>query len=102
MFSLYNRIEIKKINSYSLTIDGFTLTYIFELNLKNLFLKVAMKCDAVLCVRMSPSQKASVCHISIIYIKKNYHAYDVHQNYQTFGIVFNFKSDQPLFDVELA
>ncbi len=54
-------MELEKFNSYSLTIDGFTLTYIFELNLKNLFLKGAMKCDAVLCCRMSPSQKASVC-----------------------------------------
>lgn len=57
---LNQRINAKEYKSYSLTIDGSTLACLFEMNLKYKFLEVAVKCKAVLCCRMSPSQKASV------------------------------------------
>ena len=46
--------------TYAMTIDGFTLTRICELKMEKKFCSVAMKCDSVLCCRMSPSQKALV------------------------------------------
>ena len=55
-----SRINSKKYESHALTIDGPTLSLVFDFNLKEKLKEVAMKCDAVLCCRMSPSQKAAV------------------------------------------
>jgi len=57
---IYNRIENNKSQSYAFIIDGQTLANIFDLSLENEFREISMKCDAVLCCRMSPSQKAQV------------------------------------------
>ena len=58
----------KKKESYALVIDGKTLVHVMEekinepleMSLRQLFLEVCLKCDAVLCCRMSPAQKADV------------------------------------------
>lgn len=46
--------------SYALIVDGYTLGYMFEGNLEDEFRELAMKCDAVLCCRMTPAQKAQI------------------------------------------
>lgn len=46
--------------SYALVIDGETLGNLIEANLQKDLRDVSMKCAAVLCCRMSPSQKALV------------------------------------------
>lgn len=54
-------IRANKNESYALIIDGETLGHLFkEEALKASFRETCMKCDAVLCCRMSPSQKAEV------------------------------------------
>lgn len=50
-------------DSYALIIDGFTLGYLFNSDLADEFRNVCMKCEAVLCCRMSPSQKADVVRL---------------------------------------
>ena len=47
---------------FALVIDGQTLSYVFEMGFCDRFRKIAEKCEAVLCCRMSPSQKAEVSH----------------------------------------
>lgn len=46
--------------SYALIIDGGTLGYLFKTNLVGEFRDICMKCEAVLCCRMTPAQKADV------------------------------------------
>jgi phospholipid-translocating ATPase len=46
--------------SYALVVDGKTLGLIYKHGLEILFRDVSMQCDAVLCCRMSPAQKAQV------------------------------------------
>ena len=53
-------INDKNNESYALIIDGATLGHLFNSNLSDDFRNVCMKCDAVLCCRMSPAQKAEV------------------------------------------
>jgi phospholipid-translocating ATPase len=50
--------------SYALTIDGHTLAVLFAEGLDEPFREICMACDAVLCCRMSPAQKAQVCKCS--------------------------------------
>lgn len=45
---------------YALIIDGETLANVFEHDLVERFRDLALKCESVLCCRMSPSQKALV------------------------------------------
>lgn len=45
----------------ALIIDGKSLTYALEEDVKNLFLEVAVGCASVICCRSSPKQKALVC-----------------------------------------
>ena len=47
-------------NSFALIIDGKTLGLVFKYNFENDFRVIGMECDAVLCCRMSPAQKADV------------------------------------------
>lgn len=63
-------ISEKDNESYALIIDGQTLGHLFKSNLDEDFRNVCMKCDAVLCCRMSPAQKAEVIFISIDIIFK--------------------------------
>lgn len=46
--------------SYALVVDGGTLGLIFSNNLIDRFRTICLKCEAVLCCRMSPAQKANV------------------------------------------
>lgn len=40
-------------------IDGHTLRYALQKELKQLFLKIGKQCQAVICCRVSPLQKVS-------------------------------------------
>lgn len=46
--------------AFALIIDGKTLTYALEDDLKNQFLSLAVECASVICCRVSPKQKALV------------------------------------------
>ncbi len=46
--------------SFAIIIDGFTLSRLYEFKLEKKFRDIAIKCDSVLCCRMSPGQKAQV------------------------------------------
>ena len=50
----------KDTDSFAFIIDGKTLSYVFKYKLENEFRNVCMECEAVLCCRMSPAQKADV------------------------------------------
>ncbi|CAF0782460.1 unnamed protein product [Brachionus calyciflorus] len=50
----------KNKKSFAYIIDGKTLSYVFKFELGNNFRNICLYCDAVLCCRMSPSQKAEV------------------------------------------
>lgn len=65
-FSLFSnsRIQSNKNQPYAFVIDGDTLSYLFKYNLEVKFCQVCLECEAVLCCRLSPAQKASV---SVIY-----------------------------------
>lgn len=46
--------------AFALIIDGKTLTYALEDDMKHLFLGLAVDCASVICCRVSPKQKALV------------------------------------------
>ncbi|KAI1760578.1 phospholipid-translocating P-type ATPase [Hypoxylon sp. FL1150] len=46
--------------THALVIDGFTLRWVLDDNLKQKFLLLCKQCASVLCCRVSPAQKASV------------------------------------------
>ena len=43
---------------FAVVIDGETLRYALEEDLKSLFLNLATRCETVVCCRVSPAQKA--------------------------------------------
>jgi len=47
--------------AFALIIDGKTLTYALEDDMKYQFLALAVDCASVICCRVSPKQKALVC-----------------------------------------
>ncbi|RWV99119.1 hypothetical protein GW17_00037990 [Ensete ventricosum] len=49
--------------AFALVIDGKTLTYALEDDLKNQFLSLAVDCASVICCRVSPRQKAMVTRL---------------------------------------
>lgn len=53
-------------DSFALIIDGKSLTYALEDDLKNLFLQLAIGCASVICCRSSPKQKALVSSFFLI------------------------------------
>ncbi|QSL66579.1 hypothetical protein MERGE_000961 [Pneumocystis wakefieldiae] len=55
----YNHLSL----AYALVIDGDTLKILLEKHLKDKFLLLCTQCKAVLCCRVSPSQKAAVVSI---------------------------------------
>ena len=57
--------------SFAYIIDGQTLGYVFKFKLTDLFNSVCMKCSAVLCCRMSPSQKAQVSDQTRLFINQS-------------------------------
>lgn len=50
-------------SAFALIIDGKTLSYALEEDLKNQFLDLAVACASVICCRVSPKQKALVLRI---------------------------------------
>jgi magnesium-transporting ATPase (P-type) len=46
--------------TYAFIIDGTTLNVIFEAKLEKMFRSICLRCEAVLCCRMTPGQKAKV------------------------------------------
>jgi phospholipid-translocating ATPase len=61
---------VSTIESYALIIDGETLGRLFTHDdLVNEFRDICMKCEAVLCCRMSPAQKAEV--VKLVKISKD-------------------------------
>jgi P-type E1-E2 ATPase len=51
----------EKSSQFALIVDGGTLLHVFnDLLIRENFLKVCLRCEAVLCCRMSPKQKADV------------------------------------------
>ena len=46
--------------AFALVIDGKTLTYALEDDMKYQFLNLAVECASVICCRVSPKQKALV------------------------------------------
>ncbi|GAA5832129.1 hypothetical protein JCM5353_008080 [Sporobolomyces roseus] len=49
---------VPKTGGFAVVIDGETLRYALENNLKPMFLELTTQCNAVVCCRVSPSQKA--------------------------------------------
>lgn len=49
--------------AFALIIDGKSLAYALEDNMKDMFLDLAIRCASVICCRSSPKQKALVCFI---------------------------------------
>ena len=47
--------------AFALIIDGKSLTYALEDDMKHQFLSLAVDCASVICCRVSPKQKALVC-----------------------------------------
>lgn len=62
--------------AFALIIDGKTLTYALEDDMKNQFLGLAVDCASVLCCRVSPKQKALVCALCIWFWFGNPEIYD--------------------------
>lgn len=52
--------------AFALIIDGKTLTYTLEEDMKNQFLNLAVDCASVICCRVSPKQKALVLYFTLI------------------------------------
>jgi phospholipid-translocating ATPase len=48
---------------YALVIDGASLTHALKKNVSFLFTELACRCDAVICCRVSPKQKAQVVRV---------------------------------------
>ena len=57
------RLQNKPQATYALVIDGITLGYLFQADFDQQLCRVCMKCEAVLCCRMSPAQKAQVVRL---------------------------------------
>ncbi|CAN0876633.1 Putative phospholipid-transporting ATPase 9 [Linum grandiflorum] len=51
------------LDAFALIIDGKSLTYALEDDVKNLFLELAVSCASVICCRSSPKQKALVTRL---------------------------------------
>ena len=54
------KLEKDPYAAFALIIDGKTLTYALEDDVKNQFLSLAVDCASVICCRVSPKQKALV------------------------------------------
>jgi magnesium-transporting ATPase (P-type) len=54
----------------ALIIDGKSLAYALEADVKNLFLELAISCASVICCRSSPKQKALVCFPCVFIIAR--------------------------------
>jgi phospholipid-translocating ATPase len=59
-----------KSEALALVIDGKSLTYALEDDVKDLFLAFAVGCASVICCRSSPKQKALVCFLCVFIIAR--------------------------------
>lgn len=59
--------------AFALIIDGKTLTFALEDDMKHQFLNLAVDCASVICCRVSPKQKALVRHL-LSYLLIEFHA----------------------------
>ena len=57
--------------SPSIVVSGFTLEILLESKYVEKFLKLALKCNTVICARVTPSQKASVTKRVKLFVGKN-------------------------------
>ncbi|CAI9267581.1 unnamed protein product [Lactuca saligna] len=57
------KLEIDPHAAFALIIDGKTLTYALEDDIKHQFLNLAVDCASVICCRVSPKQKAMVTRL---------------------------------------
>lgn len=65
-------LEKDPYEAFALIIDGKTLTYALEDDMKNHFLNLAVNCASVICCRVSPRQKALVSYlIWLTYMHRN-------------------------------
>lgn len=62
----------KRDNSFALIIDGESLKFALEKPCKDLLLELACRCNAVLCCRVSPLQKAQVVKLVRFGLVKKY------------------------------
>lgn len=62
--------------AFALFIDGKTLSYALEDDLKNHFLGLAVDCASVICCRVSPKQEALVGFVSLYLYCCPFHAID--------------------------
>ncbi|KAJ1894723.1 phospholipid transporting ATPase [Kickxella alabastrina] len=58
-----NGLQLKRDAPLALVIDGYSLKYALETELAPLFLEIAVRCQSVLCCRVSPLQKALVVRL---------------------------------------
>lgn len=54
--------EDRKDQPFALIVDGKALEIALSDDIKDQFLKLAVRCDSAICCRVSPKQKALVCH----------------------------------------
>ncbi|XP_062003085.1 probable phospholipid-transporting ATPase 5 [Rosa rugosa] len=57
------KLETDPHAAFALIIDGKTLTYALDADMKHLFLELAVDCASVICCRVSPKQKALVTRL---------------------------------------
>ncbi|KAK2992928.1 hypothetical protein RJ640_008462 [Escallonia rubra] len=68
LMQITNALQMVKLEkdphaAFALIIDGKTLTYALEADLKHHFLNLAVDCSSVICCRVSPKQKALVTRL---------------------------------------
>lgn len=63
--------------AFALIIDGKTLTFALEADLKHQFLALAVGCASVICCRVSPKQKALVFSCISFLLKEACHLYQL-------------------------
>jgi phospholipid-translocating ATPase len=61
--------------SFAVVIDGDTLRYALETDLKPLFLTLGTQCETVVCCRVSPAQKALTVKLVRILLEALFHHY---------------------------
>ena len=65
---IVSRLEKKEPGqTFALVVDGKTLVDVLD-HYTSKFLETCLQCDAVLCCRMSPGQKADVCKFQLKFI----------------------------------
>lgn len=82
------QIEASVSMSFALIIDGKSLAYALEDDVKNKFLDLAILCSSVICCRSSPKQKALVnSHFAVLLL---FCCFDRKISFYIFILPFNF------------